>query len=318
MANDVSRLILRVWFDGTLLVQVRDDTAYRASARAPDRIEGWRGAELTRDHADGAMDTVVVYSTIGRSLLRRYESREPTLTRPRTWLITPLAAPGGAPVTFGHIPWSAVERPDTTTAFAGTGDTPMLTFRGRVHDIPGTFSCTTGGTGTQACKAPARYSDGTVAVTATTAAADDGASVAATPGDNTVGAWSFLPDYGVPRNVFSEPYLTFGWWLLKDAGGNPADFLAFATATRLGVMRDAASAPTPVFGRFAADARVGTMGTDIRGAATYSGAAAGQYAMASATADSYEGGRFTADVALMVDFDADLDGDPGTGTRSGG
>ena len=322
VANDVSALVLRVSSDGRLLVKVRDDDAYGTSATAPDMIEGWRGAMLTRDHADSTMDTVVVYSNIGRALLNRYESMELTLARPRRWPITPLAAPGGAPVTLGHIPWSVVERPDTTTAFAGTGDTPELTFRGTVHDIPGTFSCTTGGTGTQACKAPARYSDGTVSVTATTTADDDGASVAATPGENTFGAWTFVPDYGVPLRATSENYLTFGWWLMKDAGGNPADFLAFATGTRLGVVRAAANSsggatpaatlPVPTSGVFRDGATVHTSGTTIRGSATYSGAAAGQYAMASATADSYEGGQFTADATLTVDFDADLDGNSNT------
>ena len=49
---------------------------------------------------------------------------------------------------------------------------------------------------------------------------------------------------------------------------------------------------------------VGTQGSEIRGSATYKGAAAGKYAMASTTDDSYEGGHFTAMATLMVDFDA--------------
>ena len=57
---------------------------------------------------------------------------------------------------------------------------------------------------------------------------------------------------------------------------------------------------------------VHTSGETIRGSATYSGAAAGKYAVASATADSYEGGHFTADAMLMVNFDADEDGDTPT------
>ena len=51
----------------------------------------------------------------------------------------------------------------------------------------------------------------------------------------------------------------------------------------------------------------------MRGSATYEGAAAGKYATAStAPSATYEGGHFTADATLMVNFDADMDGDSGT------
>ena len=64
-----------------------------------------------------------------------------------------------SPANAGNIPWSEVERPDTTTTFTGT-DVAMLTFQGTVHNISGTFSCP----GT--CRAPDRYSSGKVEVTA--------------------------------------------------------------------------------------------------------------------------------------------------------
>ena len=46
-------------------------------------------------------------------------------------------------------------------------------------------------------------------------------------------------------------------------------------------------------------------GRIIFGKATYKGAAAGNYALASADDDTYEGGHFTARATLTVDFDAD-------------
>ena len=63
------------------------------------------------------------------------------------------------------------------------------------------------------------------------------------------------------------------------------------------------------------DVRTGdsTLGTALRGAATYTGAAAGKYAMASAAEDMYEGGHFTARATLEVDFDDDLPGPDGVG-----
>ena len=328
-ANDVGALMVEVSFNGILTAEVEYNAAYSMSEMAPDiiKIKGWRNAMLTREQTDGTMDTVVVYSNIsntGDSWLDRYESTTPGPTRPEMWIITPLSAADGDPVTRGHIPWSVVKRPDTIATFtpAGTGSTAMLTFRGTVHNIPGIFSCTTGGaTGSaQACKAPARYSDGTVSVLATTAVTDDGASVATIAGENTPGAWTFVLDSRVFLYTADTTYLTFGWWLLKDAAGNPEDFLAFSTATGLGVMRAAGNIdggtpgtlPTPANGMFEDNDAVHTSGETIRGSATYSGAAAGKYATASTTADSYEGGHFTADATLTVDFDADLDGNTGT------
>ena len=80
--------------DGMLMAEVEDNAAYSMSDTTPDMIEGWRGAMLTRDQADGTMDTVVVYSNIGddgmESLLDRYESTRPTTTEPRMWTLSPL------------------------------------------------------------------------------------------------------------------------------------------------------------------------------------------------------------------------------------
>ena len=320
VANDVSNLMVEVSEDGMLMAEAEDNAAYSMSEMAPDMIEGWRGAMLTRGE-DPVTDTVVVYSDIGNdgsaTLLDRYTSTLPTLTMPRMWTVTVLDEDDD-PVNEGLIPWSEVERPDTDTAFAGAGDDAMLTFQGSVHGIPGTFSCTTGATApVSVCRAPARYSDGTVNTMAfvDTENNPDGASV----GDaDDMGAWTFVPDAGVSLYTDDADYLTFGWWLLKDAAGNPADFLAFSTATGLGVMRAAASSATPVTDdAFNDGATVHTDGEMIRGSATYSGGAAGKYAMASGTADTYEGGHFTANATLMVDFDADLDGDTTIRTTDG-
>ena len=68
-----------------LEAEVEDNAAYSMSDTAPDMIEGWRGAMLTRGTT--VTDTVVVYSDIGNdgmtSLLDRYNSTNPTPTMPR-------------------------------------------------------------------------------------------------------------------------------------------------------------------------------------------------------------------------------------------
>ena len=102
--------------------------------------------------------------------------------------------------------------------------------------------------------------------------------------------WAFVPDEGASLYTDDTSHLTFGWWLDKDAGGNPANVRLVSDAVGLGLDRTDES----------------TAGSALRGSATYKGAAAGKYAMASATADTYEGGHFTAMATLVVDFDADL------------
>ena len=305
VANDVSALMVEVSSDGMLMAKVRDNAAYMPPDTTPDMIEGWRGAMLTRDQADGTMDTVVVYSNIGddgmESLLDRYESTRPTTTKPRNWEVAILRLFDDGTLQLdsdeaGKIPWSEVERPDTTTSFTGT-DVAMLTFKGTVHDIPGTFSCTRA----SSCRAPDRYSDGKVEVTAESDLAVD------SPSGGALGTWTFVPDEGVSLFTDDTTYLTFGWWLDKNSGGNPADFRAFSTASAaMGDARVQGAADRTSVGD-------STYGTYLRGSATYKGAAAGKYATAStALSAAYEGGHFTADATLEVNFDADLDGNSDT------
>ena len=64
--------------------------------------------------------------------------------------------------------------------------------------------------------------------------------------DGADGAWAFVPDEGVSLYTDDTTYLTFGWWLDKNAGGNPADFRAFSTASGKWALRGLrASRPEP-------------------------------------------------------------------------
>ena len=305
--NNVANLMVEVSSDGMLMAEVEDDTAYSMSDMAPDPGmigEVWRGAMLTRDNPNGTMDTVVVYSDIGndgtKTLFDRYASNLPTVTSARSYPIAGRTNVAGVLINevedaaANSIRWDAVTRPDDMTAVGGTSTDPITMFMGSVHSIPGTFSCNAAAAGL--CTAPERYSGGAV----------DGGTANLPTARAT--AWTFVPDEGVPTYTDDPTYLTFGWWLDKDAGGNPTDFLAFSTATGLGVIRDAegeGEAAGGVVSTLAANA-VGTQGSAIRGSATYKGAAAGKYATASTLSATYEGGHFTADATLKVDFDADL------------
>ena len=267
---------LSVSSEGMLVAEANDKTW----AMATDMIEGWRGAMLEDD--DGAVVSVV-YSDIGNdgtvSLLDRYVSNLPGTDSPRSWPIdndddTEAAADedDATDNEDNDISWSRVTRPDDETMVSGgTVDAPTLTFMGSVHDdISGMFSCT----GT-ACVAPARYSDDSVRSPETAEA-----------GQNE---WTFVPDEGEDIYTDDVDYLIFGWWLDKGEDGKPDWVRLITHAEELGVERDNTS----------------TSGANLRGAATYEGAAAGKYAMASSTDDTYEGGHFTATATIEVDFDAD-------------
>ena len=261
--------------EGMLAANAPNARGYTQADMAPDMIEGWRGATLMNTEGD----TAVVYSDIGndgtKTLLDRYDSVRPTATAPRTWTVdAPLTAAGADPTDDGLIQWASVMRPDAETMVSGgTVAAPKLTFMGYVHNIPGTFSCT----GTT-CVAPARFSDGTVQNVANTAG-----------NPSAAGTWTFVPAEGVPTYTDDTNYLVFGWWLSKGEDGEPDDLTLITSATGVGVARTAAS----------------TTGDSLRGSATYKGAAAGKYAIASATEDTYEGGHFTAMATLEADFDAD-------------
>ena len=263
-------------------IEATDDAAaivYTMADTAPDMIEGWRGAMLT--NAGG--DIAVVYSDIENdetnTLLDRYVSNLPAGTPPRrSWDIDENDTDDDddddpTVNTDNDISWTAVRRPDEMTMAGGTSANPITMFEGTVHGIPGTFSCDADGVAL--CASPETYSDGKVN------------ELTANLADVT---WKFTPDDGANTYTDDPNYLVFGWWLDKGEDGKPDYVRLITNAEGLGEART----------------ETNTDGSAIRGSATYEGAAAGKYAMASAGADMYEGGHFTAMATLMVDFDADL------------
>ena len=252
----------KVGNDGYLAAEVEDYTL----GDMPDMIEGWMGATLM--HKDG--NTIVVYSDRGASggmmFLDTYTGT--VVAGTRTYTVDDETDADTDPAT-GEIHWRAVKRTDTSV---GSGSKPGSSmFEGSVMDVPGTFSCE----GT--CTAPPRHSDGTV----------DHST-----GANFAGAWMFVPDDPNARIAGADSeYLTFGWWLMKDATGMPESLQLIANAMGMGDARTTTD----------------TEGDDLRGTATYKGAAAGKYAVASTTDQSYEGGHFTAMATITADFDVDND-----------
>ena len=102
------------------------------------------------------------------------------------------------------------------------------------------------------------------------------------------GTWHFKPDSGAMVSLPDANYLYYGWWVSKDNDGDPT----------------AASAFTGLVGTIA----VPTSGTDspedLAGSATYSGHAAGKFALSNALDGTGSGGHFTADATLTAKFGA--------------
>ena len=164
-----------------------------------------------------------------------------------------------------EIPWSAVKRTDDESTTTGDGATAKTTFAGSVRGLAGTFSCT----GTD-CTPPVPD------------AADDDA---VTSGE----MWAFVPTVtdGKIDVPDGDGYVQFGWWLnMKgDDVADGFDVQTFASATDYAEIGDPLSGDT------------------VTGSATYTGGAAGKWAIASTTEGTTDGGHFTATATLGVDFD---------------
>ena len=100
-----------------------------------------------------------------------------------------------------------------------------------------------------------------------------------------VGTWTFTPDKGAMVSQPDTAYLYFGWWLRKD-DGDPTSASAF-----FGEVGDVEGG-----GTFADP-------TGVTGSATYSGHAAGKFAINNPLGGS-NAGHFTADVMLTAKFGA--------------
>ena len=167
------------------------------------------------------------------------------------------------------ISWGHVKRADKAHTEEDDDGTAVLTFLGSVRGVDGSFTCE----GT--CDPP----------TAAELADHDGTAVNETD-------WEFKPD--VAKDTIDvadgDGYLMFGWWLDKgDDAEGPFKVDTFATA--VGLMENTADQDT------------------LEGTATYTGGAAGKYAILSTTADSAEGGHFTASARIAANFEAGDDDD---------
>ncbi len=102
------------------------------------------------------------------------------------------------------------------------------------------------------------------------------------------GTWTFKPTTATAKvmSAADTVYASYGWWLHKSEDGSTYTVSAFVAER--------------------GDVPAATGITALRGTATYSGGAAGKYALSSSTGGTNDAGHFTARAMLQADFNADM------------
>ena len=178
------------------------------------------------------------------------------------------------------VMWADVMRDNNSQSSTTEDGTTTVSFDGEVGNVEGMFSCSDA-----TCTAPTRNDDGTVDTT------------------DVAGQWAFIPtDANAMIDVADDQYLYFGWWV--DQTSDDDEDLAYAVETFAAGVGFAAVAASGV-------------GTAVEGSATYTGGAAGQYAMRSLNEDVTTGGHWTASAELTANFDADLTPDTSENDEAG-
>ena len=251
---------------------------YAEHSAYPDAISGFRGKILTKDGAE-----LHVYTNIEDAAATRiddiYKHSSPA-GKPKAYTVTDIGSPSNQ-----DINWGDVKRDDSTEDVDKSGDVEVTTFAGSVRGLDGVFSCSGDD---NVCGSPDRNTNGSVVET------------------GIMGMWTFTPtdEDGMidiaDGDLESKDggYLQFGWWL-NMMGDDVKD--GFDVDTFTGVTGMVQSEVLQSGGVDGVDG--------VEGSATYTGGAAGKWAIASTTEDTTEGGHFTATATLGVNFDAHFSAD---------
>ena len=162
-----------------------------------------------------------------------------------------------------------------TKTFELATNTVRVIIPGSYRGVAGTYYCTPAAGNACAAQVAAEGFDLGGAATADNAFTAGG------------GTWTFKPNNPESRfmDVPDAIYASYGWWIHKSEDGET--FTASAFATNRGTVDPASGI------------------TALQGTATYSGGAAGKYALHSTTGGTNDAGHFTADAMLEADFGDD-------------
>ena len=236
---------------------------------------GWKGMKLTAaPNGDGTYEAVV-YSNVGAPTQGKKFGSADIVSDTGAYeyqLLNGRLALATLTATPANVAITGVTRTAGTETFKlpdpNPGGATIINVPGSFHGVSGTYSCDTGTGRDQTC---------TAAV-----AAAGGFTLGGT------GRWSFKPDDPNDRVTDSPDtnYASYGWWIFESEDGNTFHASAFAIVR--GTVPDAAGI------------------TALLGTATYSGGAAGKYALISSTGGTNDAGHFTADATLEANFNTNM------------
>ena len=183
---------------------------------------------------------------------------------------------------FGDVYTTGYTAATRTLAFSGRAADPKI--RGSMFPTTGTLTYETTAPGGEDVSFSGMY-DGVSGTYVCNTGGTAGGCQATYMADGislTAGTWTFQHAPGAMIPVADADYLYFGWWLTKDKDGVPTAASAFSGT--------AGTAPAVLTGV-----------TAIAGSATYSGKAAGKFAINNPLGGS-DAGHFTADASLTAKF----------------
>ncbi len=241
---------------------------------------GWAGKRYTASPDDDGMYEAMVYSNVGEPTMgKKFGGTAAQVTANEVQY--PLTDGGytvdgttaaNAPLVGGSSFDHAAGVKQFKLPSPNPNGATMVTVSGSFHGVSGTYSCTPGSGTTCAAQVAANGFTLGLRTDSSGAFAADSA------------AWVFKPSDPNAR-VTSTPdaiYASYGWWIHKSADGST--FTASAFADNKGAVSGATGLDT------------------LQGTATYSGGAAGKYALSSSTGGTNDAGHFTAMATLEADF----------------
>ena len=259
--------------DGTDVTQIlTEDKKTMVAAN-----HGWEGKRYTAS-GTGVNGTyeAIVYSNVGESEEGDPFNEEYTLTDGALAIDTSAAATPASRVASARFDQSAGLKRFKLPTPNPSGVT-RITVSGSYHGVSGTYTCTPG--------------DGNTCVSRVAADGFD-LGVVDAGGTFTVGSWSFAPSTATAKvmSVADAHYASYGWWIHTDEDGK------LTVSAFVDDKDDGTEANVPVAAGI----------TALQGTATYSGGAAGKYALSSSTGGTNDAGHFTARATLQADFGDDM------------
>ena len=243
-------------------------------------LHGWEGKKYTASPDGGGTYEAVVYSNVGDATEGNpfNEQYPETATFVTNGVVT--IDTSGTDTPASRVASSSFDQSAGLKRFKlpdpNPGGATKINVSGSFHGVSGTYTCTPG-TGN----------------TCVSRVAANGFDLGVVDASNayTAGSWTFVPTTPTAKvmSVADMHYASYGWWIHKGADGT------YTASAFVDDKDDGTDANVP--------AASGV--TALQGSATYSGGAAGKYALYSSTGGTNDAGHFTAAATLEADFGDD-------------